>query len=459
MPISGLPGDITRRHSADMGQDSERTSTKGHPADMAEEPAREEFTRSLRRALIHLYDPGTLRHSPLIEFLDLSQQTDTLSSLRTLLNEAIESLKPDSSVPLESNAWRIYDILFYRYIEQSPQREVANDLGLSVRQLRRLEKTALDVLAGYLWKRYTPEDRILALNRASHTEVTDALAKKRTPSRERELVWLEKNEPRKPMDLQELIGGIRNTIQPLTQEQNVVLSYDMPVELPLVMAQPTALRQALFHVLVIATHLSSGGQITLEVGTLSQRSHAFLRITTHCSASPVSDTYDAEDLKMARRLIEISGGDIEIVADFGAAIPFAANIVLPTAEEVPVLFVDDNVDTLRLLEHYLTGSRYRFIGTSDPQEALTLVHCEAPCVVVLDVMLPGIDGWELLGRLRAHPDMQDVPIVICTILPQEQMARMLGATAFLRKPVSQEGLLAVLDQQIAPRSRKSCQSS
>jgi CheY-like chemotaxis protein len=70
-----------------------------------------------------------------------------------------------------------------------------------------------------------------------------------------------------------------------------------------------------------------------------------------------------------------------------------------------------------------------------------------PRAIVLDVMLPGIDGWELVGRLREHPRTRDVPIVICTILPQEQLAMALGAAAFLRKPVAREVLLEVLDQQ------------
>jgi CheY-like chemotaxis protein len=73
----------------------------------------------------------------------------------------------------------------------------------------------------------------------------------------------------------------------------------------------------------------------------------------------------------------------------------------------------------------------------------------APRLIVLDVMLPDVDGWELLGRLRAHPGTQDVPVIVHTILPQEQLARALGADAFLRKPVGREALLALLDRTLA----------
>jgi len=64
----------------------------------------------------------------------------------------------------------------------------------------------------------------------------------------------------------------------------------------------------------------------------------------------------------------------------------------------------------------------------------------------LDVMLPGIDGWELLGQLREHPQTSCIPVVVCTILPQEPLALALGAAAFLRKPVSREALLSALDR-------------
>ena len=61
-------------------------------------------------------------------------------------------------------------------------------------------------------------------------------------------------------------------------------------------------------------------------------------------------------------------------------------------------------------------------------------------------MLPDIDGWDMLGRLRAHPKTSDKPVVVCTIMPQEQLALALGAAAFLQKPVSRETLLAELDR-------------
>ena len=127
--------------------------------------------------------------------------------------------------------------------------------------------------------------------------------------------------------------------------------------------------------------------------------------------------------------------------------PFGAEITLPVAEQASVLVVDDNVDTLQLFQRYLSGTRYRFAGAPDAKQALSLVEEIAPHIIVLDVMMPEVDGWKLLGHLREQPATRGVPVIVCTILPQESLAASLGAAAFIRKPITREQFLAALDQQ------------
>jgi CheY-like chemotaxis protein len=162
-----------------------------------------------------------------------------------------------------------------------------------------------------------------------------------------------------------------------------------------------------------------------------------------------------ENIEMARQLVGLSGGSLEIVPGEGRYYPLTVRLILPAREQAAVLVIDDNVDTLQLFQRYLAGSRYAFIGTHDPDQALTLAEKLTPRIIVLDVMLPGVDGWELLGRLREHPKIYGVPIIVCTILPQEQLALALGAAAFIRKPVSQTALLSALDHQFDRLSRES----
>ena len=61
----------------------------------------------------------------------------------------------------------------------------------------------------------------------------------------------------------------------------------------------------------------------------------------------------------------------------------------------------------------------------------------------------------MLGWLREHPRTRDIPIVICTVLPQEELALSLGASGFVRKPVTRRGFLAALDEQVALMARES----
>ena len=90
--------------------------------------------------------------------LSLETRSDAIVALRRLLLDTIESLKPADDEPAQSRSWRYYHILHGRFTEQLTQFEVGNDLGLSVRQLRRQEKRALAVLADRIWTRYKLEN-------------------------------------------------------------------------------------------------------------------------------------------------------------------------------------------------------------------------------------------------------------------------------------------------------------
>ena len=110
----------------------------------------EQFLGALRGALNHLYEPDRLRQSPLAALFDVANRLDTFSALQRILTEAIESLEPEANEPPQSHAWEIYEPLFYRYVQQLDQRQVAKQLGMSVRHLRRKEHAALEVLASRL---------------------------------------------------------------------------------------------------------------------------------------------------------------------------------------------------------------------------------------------------------------------------------------------------------------------
>ena len=407
----------------------------------------------LSKALHHLYDPSVLLDSALMTTFGLEHRADAVTVLQRILTDAIESLQPPDSAPPGSQSWRLYYILYYRFTEQMLQREVAIELGLSIRQLRRQEKNALQVLGNHLAASYDLEGGG-ALVTPVKADDRAAGAVPRTPSRERELDWLERTIPCEPVDVGEMVSAVLKTARPLLDSLSVSPRCAVPEGLPPLTVRRTALQQALLYVITMAARAVPGG--TLEIAARSLSCPACVRIlvtTSRGKASTVSGNDDldlpvADPLETAEDLVRMSGGSLQVIQEDSVQRPFSASVIVPTAERLSVLVIDDNVDTLHLMQRYLSGSRYHFVGASQPQDALSVAERTRPMILVLDVMLPGIDGWELLGRLREHPRTRHLPVIVCSILPQDQLALTLGAADYLHKPVSQRELLSALDRQV-----------
>ena len=243
--------------------------------------------------------------------------------------------------------------------------------------------------------------------------------------------------------------AVLRTIGPLIGTLEVSVEHTIPEGLPPVMGQPSVLRQALLNVLTAVVRTVPGGSVQIDA-RYDQKKVYLGVLASRGRATPMALRKEiAEHIAVSRQLVEISGGMLE-TPDPQRPYAFIATLVLPAVEQVPVLVIDDNTDTLQLFQRYLSASRYRFVGTPDPKQVLRLAKDVAPQIIVMDIMLPDTDGWELLGRRRAHPQTREVPVVVCTILPQRQLALTLGAAAFLPKPVSRRALLSALDQQMAP---------
>jgi CheY-like chemotaxis protein len=120
-----------------------------------------------------------------------------------------------------------------------------------------------------------------------------------------------------------------------------------------------------------------------------------------------------------------------------------------------VLAIEDNVDTLQLWTRYLQNTRFCLVGVNDPAGAFDAAREQRPNLIVLDLMMPEIDGWKLLGQLRHHPLTAGIPVIVCTVLPQEELALSLGASAFMRKPVTRDAFRRTLARQIEAVARRS----
>ncbi len=403
-----------------------------------------QFTNCLRTALVSLYDPAALRGSPLTRMLGTSRQRDPAVALRRLLIDAIESLRPAAGVPPDSRAWRIYQVLRRRYIEQVPQRKVAADLGLSVRQLQREEKLAREMLANHLRFLHKLDDRV-----AQAISTTPGHERQPPHTCDRELEWIRTSLPPQFVQVDQVIAQALETLKPLFDSHQVRVEYAPHDDLPLVHLQAQVLKQALLHILGIA----ASGALSRVIIRSAHREHKVFLDIKFASADDVDRPISAspDGLAMAERLVSLCGGRLEVTVhkDGKGNSHLEIRVTLTCSEQALVLVIDDNPDTLHLFRRYLAGTRYRFAGASDARQGMTMAVELQPQIIVVDIMLPEQDGWALLGQLRAHPSTCHIPVIVCTILSQKQLALSLGASDFVRKPVTRSNFLLALDRQMA----------
>ncbi len=109
-----------------------------------------------------------------------------------------------------------------------------------------------------------------------------------------------------------------------------------------------------------------------------------------------------------------------------------------------ILVVEDTLSEMELLSHYLSESGYTVISTASAEDAFNLAIEQPPDVIVTDVVMPGMSGFELCRTLKKHPVTEKIPIVICSSKNQEidrLWGMKQGADAYITKPFNREQLV------------------
>jgi CheY-like chemotaxis protein len=109
-----------------------------------------------------------------------------------------------------------------------------------------------------------------------------------------------------------------------------------------------------------------------------------------------------------------------------------------------VVVIEDDRASLDLLTAYLSGAALRVTTVRDGQSGIEAVRRERPSAVLLDIRLPGIDGWAVLQELKSKVDTKDIPVIVVSIVDERSRGAALGAAAYLVKPVSREDLVEAL---------------
>ena len=200
------------------------------------------------------------------------------------------------------------------------------------------------------------------------------------------------------------------------------------------------LRQVLLGALGYLADHATDATVHIAAGAQDESVHVRLTLDApHAPALPDVETRVA----YLREMLQVVDADVALVRDEQGA-PLGFELALPVQYERTVLVVDDNEDTLALFRRYLTPNRYRVVTTSSARAAIELAREIQPDAIILDLMMPEQDGWDVLQHLTNQSETAHIPIMICSVLKQQDLALSLGAAAYLPKPFTEQTLLETL---------------
>jgi CheY-like chemotaxis protein len=384
----------------------------------------EAFVEQVKEALENLYDFPSLQRHPLAQALTGEPRSvveNGGSRLRRELIAAIETLNPGAGISFRAPNARVYNMLHLRYVQGMTIQEAAHELGVSPRQAYRDLRRGEEGVATVLWVRLSGAG-------------VDEPNARRLSSVQAEMDRLETH-PR-AIDLCELLEHARSAVEQLAQRQGVTSDLRVPGEPAIVSADPALARQILVSILSQAVQQAAQGAMELalysgkdQVSLVLAYTPASAAASTSVVTPPVAQL--VERLKWRAEQTDRPGGLRTVVLH----IPVCGPIVL---------VIDDNEGLVELLDRYLTGHACRVLAAGSGQEGLQLAQESAPDAILLDIMMPGMDGWDVLQRLRTRPETATVPVIICSVFNDPELAYSLGAAHCLPKPVRRDDVLRAL---------------
>lgn len=399
-----------------------------------------DFVQEVRTALTHLYDHAYLQNHPLGHRLARRHMQAAITRpqlLRRALLDCIEALRPQATAPRPDDA-RAYAVLAYRCVDGLSMPEIEAKLSLSRRQAYREFGKGVEAVAGQLWDQ-------LRLHEVDETPPTGP--DQRLAMAQAEVERLRKEVRAEPLALSDLIDDLLRLLAPRLARAATKAQVQLSPVCPPVLADRTMLRQALMNLLSHALDAEAGAgalQIAAQPAAIGlQLELCAIPRTAGAEPAPPGAKRAGVGLAVAQNLIEAQGGQLRLAAP---ATPWRAVLTLPTVANATVLVVDDNENLLALFQRYLGGHRVNVLGAATGVEALHMAARQPPQAIILDVMMPHQDGWDILQMLQADPAIRPIPVIICSVLNEPDLALDLGASDYITKPVSQAALLTVLQR-------------
>jgi CheY-like chemotaxis protein len=287
------------------------------------------------------------------------------------------------------------------------------------------------------------------------------------------------------------------TLNPAIAKKANQFHLHMAEDIGTMRADVTKVRQILFNLMSNSCKFTEQGKISLDVDRLAsdgqdwirfrvsdtgigitakQRENLFREFTQ--ADSSISRKYGGTGLGLAisYRFVQMMKGwiDVESEPEKGStfSVHLPANLVLDAAESTPaetsssateaplsaktemdtVLVIDDDSSVRDLLSRSLTKQGFHVITAASGEEGLHLAKQVHPLVITLDVMMPDWDGWTVLNKIKADPELTAIPVIMVTIVDNETMGIDLGASNYLVKPVDRERLATLIENHRANRA-------
>jgi CheY-like chemotaxis protein len=252
----------------------------------------------------------------------------------------------------------------------------------------------------------------------------------------------------------------------------------VPANLPMVNADELRIGQVLTNLISNAVKFTESGTITIAakvdqspankpeimvtvtdsgIGILPEDQTKLFQRFSQVDDSPTRKTGGTGlGLSICRSLVELHGGRIDLLSsEVGKGSTFY--FTLPLEEPKPeidveqlshennlILSIDDDAQVTALYERYLEPSGYKVITETNPEKAVERAISLHPLAITLDIMMPKRDGWQVMRDLKQNPLTKDIPVLICSILEEEEKGISLGATDYLVKPFVQDDLLKAI---------------
>ncbi len=296
------------------------------------------------------------------------------------------------------------------------------------------------------------------------------------------------------IDLDEVLNSVVNTIQPLIENKANTLRLIREVDLGKMHTDLTKIRQILFNLLSNASKFTEQGTIILEVKRYQENGEDWITFCvrdtgigmTSKQQNKLFQTFSQADptttrryggtglgLAITKHFTQMLAGNIAVESEFGKGSSFivrlpaflhetkklvvnneideskTAILKLPSESGI-ILVIDDDPAARDLLKNYLTRVGYQVAVAKDGQEGLRMARKLYPNAITLDVMMPGIDGWEVLSQLKADPDLAHIPVIMLTVVEDKDIGYSLGAAEYLSKPISRDQLVDVLRKYRSP---------